>query len=134
MIALGHGGSIVEQGASQEILSTSGAVQGLSHQLEPVETSPASILAPQSESTPAEEQKNELQDPSRRAGDWSVYRYYVQTAGFFNFLGFIAICSAFVTGSSFPCESSNKACCERCELTPSSGVVDLVDGIQRDIP
>ncbi|CAI6082463.1 unnamed protein product, partial [Clonostachys chloroleuca] len=102
IIVLNEDGTIAEQGTLEEVSAAGGYASRLANLPAPSTARPELELSKETLEELELPGDDEEFDMSRSAGDFQVYKYYVQLAGPGTFLFYLLACAAFVFGLSFP--------------------------------
>jgi ATP-binding cassette subfamily C (CFTR/MRP) protein 1 len=102
IIALDSAGTIVEQGSYEDLVAGGGYLQSLETQdwhgsLVDLSKGDNGFHASSGTLIPVASS-----DDSRRTGDLTVYKYYIDTIGWSTWLIFVVLCALFVFGLIFP--------------------------------
>ncbi|KAL3420510.1 hypothetical protein PVAG01_06955 [Phlyctema vagabunda] len=101
IVALGADGTITEQGSYEELASAGGYLQSL--ETNDTSGTMTGLIDEKEINTPppAVAVAGEI-DQSRRTGDMTIYKYYIDTIGWVAWLVFVAFCAVFVFALIFP--------------------------------
>ncbi|KAI9848831.1 MAG: hypothetical protein M1837_006347 [Sclerophora amabilis] len=102
IIALGNQGKIVEQGTFANLNSTSGYVHSLSLRNQSSKEKTKAEIIPATEAVIDLPATVSPIDPTRRTGDLTTYKYYIDKIGWLSSLLFLVLCALFVFGLTFP--------------------------------